>query len=399
MRIVNFVLLALLAAVTSAAAQAVETDPLQCWWRTSAAAVRVGQPFSVVLTCAVVETDTVKVVPDQAPLDPTVTQMPPFEVLGGTHQADLRTDDHRFLQYEYRLRLVGEDYFGKDVKLPETKISYHLQSRTGEGPAIEGRELTYFLPAMSVRVLSLVPADETDIRDASASTFGDVESRTFQADLLRTIAGVLFALAGLTVVVAAVRLFGRYRGESAANAQLVPDVAILRQVGRELSAVERERRATGWTPALTDRLMTALRITAGYALSRRVIQVSLSQQAEGTAVTSDGGHLVVGTGWIRRKKVVIAGSVTPEIIRHQLAIAPTSGPGAARRSGFLKDLERALSSLTLKQYGREARVEDPELDEALEVGVRTARRLTADHTWLGKKLASAPRFGQQAWSR
>src|SRR5258706_3476726 len=178
----------MLVSVTSASAQTtVETDPLQCWWRTSAAAVRVGQPFAVVLTCAVVETDTVKVVPDQAPLDPTVMQMPPFEVLGGTHQADLRTDDHRFLQYEYRLRLVAEDDFGKDVKLPDTKISYHLQSRTGEGPAIEGREQTYFLPPMSVRVLSLVPADEIDIRDASASTFGDVESRTFQADLLRTL--------------------------------------------------------------------------------------------------------------------------------------------------------------------------------------------------------------------
>jgi len=39
----------------SAAAQNVETDPIQCWWRTSAGAVRVGEAFSVVLTCAVLE--------------------------------------------------------------------------------------------------------------------------------------------------------------------------------------------------------------------------------------------------------------------------------------------------------------------------------------------------------
>ena len=38
-------------------AQTVQTDPLQCWWRTSAGAVRVGEPFTVVLTCAVLETD------------------------------------------------------------------------------------------------------------------------------------------------------------------------------------------------------------------------------------------------------------------------------------------------------------------------------------------------------
>ena len=55
-------------AATRGAAQTVQTDPLQCWWRTSAGAVRVGEPFTVVLTCAVLETDaaTVVVGPDAA---------------------------------------------------------------------------------------------------------------------------------------------------------------------------------------------------------------------------------------------------------------------------------------------------------------------------------------------
>ena len=69
----------------------VETDPLQCWWRTSAGAVRVGEPFSVVLTCAVLETDAATVVVDQSRLEPSVVQFAPFEVLGGSHGADLRT--------------------------------------------------------------------------------------------------------------------------------------------------------------------------------------------------------------------------------------------------------------------------------------------------------------------
>src|SRR5688500_4116287 len=42
----------------------VEMDPIRCWWRTSAGAVITGESFSVVLTCAVVETDSVQVVPD-----------------------------------------------------------------------------------------------------------------------------------------------------------------------------------------------------------------------------------------------------------------------------------------------------------------------------------------------
>src|SRR5215470_6961038 len=88
-------------ALSTAAAQNVEIDPLQCWWRTSAGAVRVGEPFTTVLTCAVLETDDVKVVVDESRLEPSVVQFAPFETLGGTHAVDLRNGDRRFFQYEY----------------------------------------------------------------------------------------------------------------------------------------------------------------------------------------------------------------------------------------------------------------------------------------------------------
>ena len=76
-----------------------KTDPIRCWWRTSARAVRVGEPFSVVFTCAVIETESVTVVPNQAELDPDAVQLPPFDVIGGSQGTDLRTADHRFFQY------------------------------------------------------------------------------------------------------------------------------------------------------------------------------------------------------------------------------------------------------------------------------------------------------------
>ena len=189
-------------------------DPLQCWWRTSAGAVRVGEPFSVVLTCAVVETDAVKVVPDQGPLEPTAVQLPPFEVIGGTHHADLRADGRRFLQYDYRLRIINEDVFGKDVALPELKITYRVRTQVN-GAAIEGMEKTYNLPALSMRVLSLVPAGATDIRDATASTFGDIEDRLFRANALTTLGGVLFGLSAIFALVALARTVARYRAKRA----------------------------------------------------------------------------------------------------------------------------------------------------------------------------------------
>ena len=75
-------LLLIVMGATAAAAQTVQTDPLQCWWRTSTGAVRIGEPFTVFLTCAVLETDEVTVVPDQTRLEPSVVQFAPFEVLG-----------------------------------------------------------------------------------------------------------------------------------------------------------------------------------------------------------------------------------------------------------------------------------------------------------------------------
>src|SRR5438876_1149937 len=110
-------------------AQGVEADPIVCWWRTSASAVRVGQPFDVVLTCAVLENPALTVVPDESGLDATSMQMPPFEIVRGKHPADLRTGTHRFFQYAYTLRLIADDVIGRDVALPELQMNYKVQTR------------------------------------------------------------------------------------------------------------------------------------------------------------------------------------------------------------------------------------------------------------------------------
>src|SRR2546428_13634322 len=89
------------AACSAIAAQNVETDPIQCWWRTSAGAVRVGEPFSLVLTCAIVENDAAKVIVDQSKLEPSVIQLAPFQVTGGSPAPALRPASRRFFQDEY----------------------------------------------------------------------------------------------------------------------------------------------------------------------------------------------------------------------------------------------------------------------------------------------------------
>src|SRR5262245_30932708 len=83
-------------APAAAPAQAnVEVDPIRCWWRTTTGAVRIGENFSVVLTCAALQNDAVQVTPDESRLDSAVVQMAPFEIVGGTHPADLYSGNRR----------------------------------------------------------------------------------------------------------------------------------------------------------------------------------------------------------------------------------------------------------------------------------------------------------------
>jgi hypothetical protein len=393
------VALLIIAPVAPAAAQNVETDPIQCWWRTSAGAIRVGEPFSLVLTCAVVENDTARVVVDQAKLEPSVIQLAPFEVTGGSHGADLRTDERRFFQYEYRLRLIAENLFGHDVALPETKLSYHVQSQTSQRSAIQGRDQSYVLPAQSVRVVSMVPADASDIRDTTTETFADVDERSFRANLLIVTGGVLFALAGLMALLGVVRLASRFRKPASASDRLVSDSAILGASGRELTAVKRARDDGRWTPELAGRALASLRVAAAYALGHKVGQSTI-----GTRQLTDGSHhaqagnIIVRTGWPTGKRIAVSGSVTPQVVAREIA---RDGLPASR-AAMLESLEQALTRFTAAQYGRGGSLDEPALDESLAAGVRAVRRLKVEQLPLLKRFArrrTAPEVETRAWSR
>ena len=395
-----------LASAASAAAQTVETDPLQCWWRTTAGAVRVGEQFTAVLTCAVLETDAVKVVVDESRLEPSVVQFAPFETLGGTHAVDLRDGDRRFFQYEYRLRLIAENLFGRDVALPETKLTYRIQSRISQrrpgtqGPseeAIAGRDQTYVLPPMSMRLLSLVPADSSDIRDASSETFAQLDQRTFRANLLTVVGGVCFALAALVAVLTVVRLVLGARRSATGADRLVGDAAILRGIGRELDAVQRERETGGWTAGLAARALAALRIVGTYALGRSPARVRISDPYPPV----NGGRIVVSTGWPKSRQVAVSGSVTPRSVVTALAQS-TNGRRRGARAGELESLEEGLSRFTIAQYGREGSLDTAALDESLAGGQQLLKRLKLEQIWVMKRFRrsrQATEAGTGMWSR
>jgi hypothetical protein len=384
---------------TAASAQTVQIDPLQCWWRTSAGAVRVGEPFTVVLTCAVLETEDATVVVDQTRLEPSVVQFAPYEVLGGSHGADLRTEQRRFFQYEYRLRLIADGMFGRDVALPEMKISYRVQSKVGQKTSLQGRDQTYMMPAQSMRVLSLVPSDASDIRDTAASdTFSDLDQRGFRANLFTIVGGVLFVLAGLMAILGLARLFQQYRKPAVASPKLIADTTILNGVGREISRVQRGRNEGGWTPDLASRALGALRIVATYAIGRPVSTMPASRLLADGGETAEPGRLILKAGWPRGKRIAVSGAVTPQTIVRTLARPGGSAANGAR----LETVSQALAALTAATFSRDGKLDDSALDEALATAKQLVRRMKFQQLWFMKRLATrraGTEADNRAWSR
>ena len=337
----------------------VEVEPITCWWRSSTSAVRSGEPFTLMLTCQVVETDTTKVVPDQSKLDPSVVQLQPFEIIGGAKAPDMRVPGKRFFQYEYRLRLINEGAFGADVDVPQLQISYRIESQMARGEAIQGRDLNYNLLPISIRLLSIVPEDTIDIREAPAAAFQAVEARESRAEMLELIGTILFGLAGVVLLVMLVSLFRSRRVRTTTEGWRMPARAIAATAQSSLNEVRQSSRG-GWDADLAGRALTAARVAASM-----VSGGSVGQTRAGSATVRDGQLLV--KGWLGRGGAMVSGSATPQNVQDA-------------------NLASSLLAFTRARYGRTGTLDGSALDEALDTALAAARRATSQHSWLSDLL-------------
>ena len=338
----------LLLASTAAFAQTenVEVDPVTCWWRTTATAVRAGEAFDVVLTCSFLQTEAARVVVDESRLAPSVVQLTPFEVIGGARAKDIVTAARRFVQYEYRLRLVAENTFGTEVMLQPVEIAYRIESSVGAGEALAGRDLTYALPPLTMRLLSLVPDTALDIREAPVATFAEIEDAGFRGAMFRVLAVVLVVLGLLMAALALLGILRRRRARDPRSRRMLSETAILRAVRRELASLQDQARVSGWTGELAGRALAATRIVAACESGDAVTQ----SESNGN-VAMDGQLVIDG----RRKATIVSAAAT------------------ASRS---EELREALSRLTAVRFGRNG-VIDARLDDSVETAMRTADRLMA----------------------
>lgn len=368
------------------ATQDVEVEPVTCWWRTSVSSVRVGQPFSVVLTCSALETEAAKAVIDRGRLASAAVQLPPYEVTGGTQSDDIVTASRRFFQYEYTVRLLGDDVFGADVPIPALQVPYRIESKVQQDASVQGREQTYVLPAIPVHVASLVPATETHIREAPAATMAAIAGRQTRGALLRTVGTITFVVAGLVLLVSLVRGVQQRRSAvTRVRTRFIGDSAVLSGVRRELRDVQQQAGREGWNETLAARALAALRVTGSYAAGQPVAQrpVNSSATADGTA--SADGNLVLKRTMGRRV----------------LVSAPATSAAVPQNGAVSEDLRTAMAALTKARYGRAAKELD--LSDAVERGLRATARVASEHTWLAQALARlkgrASEWKDHTWTR
>ena len=339
----------------------VESDPIRCWWKADRSAIRVGERFTLVLTCGVIETSSIKVVPAVNQLEPGAVSLTPFEAVAGSRHEDVLVPPWRYIQYEYSMRLLSEGFFGQDVNIPALTVTYNIQA-PGAGN-VEGRDQSYVLPALPMRVLSIVPRAASDIRDASGQTFANVESRRQRATAAVVGASIAFAIAAVLTGLALVALAGRFRVRDARAVRPLSPAAVLRASLGALRSARSAAARDGWTAPTMARAVAALRIAGALALGRPVAQV---HAANGRAERV--GQLEVRTGIFRRRRVLLSAATTPAA----LLAAIEKGSAAASRE-TLQPIMDALQQFSTAVYGRAGDADAVALSNAVDAAASAVK--------------------------
>jgi hypothetical protein len=370
--------------------------PIECWWKTDRSAVRVGETFTMTLTCAVLDTERVKVVVDESALAPSALHLTPFDIVGGQRFRDIQNAPRRFFQYQYSMRVLGEEFFGREITLPRLQISYRVQNSLQGGAALQGRETQYSLVPVPLRVLSLVPAGTSDIRDTPADTFGDVEERLFRSNLLLIVAGVAFVLAGLMAVMLLARAAVKRQATAATRQRTLSPGTVLRAASRELDAVKTASQNGGWTGDLAGRAAAAVRLAGAVALSRPI-----SHHEVGRDTPPSEGQVAAapGLGALRGRRTVLSASVTPDSTALNGSFA-TAMELWRPLSQSLRTLSHARFSRPLGD-GRDGGLDGTALDSALAEGQDAVRRLrfTQWRRFGRSKRHAETTTARQTWAR
>lgn len=334
--------LTLLLLLTGICAEAAEMPPLQCWWRTDRVAVHVGEHLQLTLTCAAAETGSATVVPDWDQLQPDVVDLAPFEVVAGTRSEDVVTPPWRYTQFEYTLRLTGEEFFGLDVPLPPLEIGYSIAVGPPGGNVQLGRERTYVLPALPMKILALVPARADDIEEVTAHSFASIERRRSRAAMAFLVGCGLLAAGALCLLLFLGSAFRAMRTRRVKTAFRVADWRVVAGCRSALRRLASAAGKDGWTDARVGEALTMLRVLGAVAIG-----IPLRQQIAVGQRPAERGEWLLRRLSLRRRRVAITATVTAARLRAHVSPLFVSDQA-------IEHLAVALAACSDVRYGREA---------------------------------------------
>jgi hypothetical protein len=247
-----------------------------------------------------------------------------------------------------------------------------------------------------MRVASLVPLKADDIRDASPDTFGDIQARRARSSGELVAAAIFFSFAAVLVVLAAIQLVAQYRVRTPGAAKRLARGSVLGGCISAIRGVMSEVEQNGWTPDLVGRALSLCRIAAAIALGAQV-----SQTVVGAGVDGREGQLVVPTGILRRKRMLISSATTTDALTGALRAA--DGTPNARTQSILVDLRDSMRLFTAARYGAAGQLDRTALDGALDKAADAMRRLRPFTLWpmriVGGLPKPVPETGETMWSR
>jgi hypothetical protein len=302
-------------------------------------------------------------------LEPGALSLTPFEVVSGTRGDDVVAPPWRYVQFDYAVRLLSDGFFGQDVAIPGVTVTYNLQAAGGT----QGRDQTYQLPTLPMRILSLVPRNASDIRDASGQTFEGIASRRYASSLAMVLAWASFAFAAVLGVVAAGRAYGHLRTSRTDAARSLPVASVLGGCLDALGEVASDAARAGWSPGLARRAVAALRIAGAVALDRPVAQTVAEPDAE-----EHEGQVTVRSGWLRPQRVLLSASTTAKVIDGHLARGRRIRATTRTR---LESIAESLQVLSVASYGRSSDADASTLDAAIESSTSVIRGLRTSTRW------------------
>jgi hypothetical protein len=238
--------------------------------------------------------------------------------------------------------------------------------------------LSYLLPPQTIRVLSLVPSDATDIRDASGASFGRVESLSARAGVFEIAAVTLVALGSLMTIVSLFTLARGARRRKTAGERMLAPWRVAFTADRELTAVARESQG-GWNDELIDRALAGTRIAAASLLGSTVSQSRADGGGRGGQIISAGPGLLDAVLPGRQRRLALSSAITAHDLRQELARLPETAPAARRVQ--LETLADALATFTTAQYGSPRTRDNAALDAALSAATSVSRRLRTQRLW------------------